>query len=102
MLKERDLFEDLGVGLRIVLSRVWSDYRWGFGLDIGVIDHLYTQLVTTSNYSAIANFHTLQITSVHAKYFSVCNVFASSCLVMVSNSGCFWGHVLSEWWLPSN
>jgi hypothetical protein len=29
---------------------------------IGFIDHLYTALRTTCNYSAIADFHTLQIT----------------------------------------
>jgi hypothetical protein len=34
---------------------VWSDHRRGFGLDNGFIDHLYTRLGTTSNYSAIAN-----------------------------------------------
>jgi hypothetical protein len=32
----------------------------GFGLVTGFIEHLYTQLVTTSNYSAIANSHALQ------------------------------------------
>jgi hypothetical protein len=30
---------------------------------IAFIAHLYTQLVTTSNYSAIANSHTLQFTT---------------------------------------
>jgi hypothetical protein len=34
----------------------------GFGLEIGFIDHLYTQLVTTCNYGAIADLHTLQFT----------------------------------------
>jgi hypothetical protein len=29
----------------------------GFGLVIGFIAHLYTQLVTASDYSAIANSH---------------------------------------------
>jgi hypothetical protein len=41
-----------------------------FGLDIGFIDHLYTQVVTKSNYSAIANLHTLQITIAPANFFS--------------------------------
>jgi hypothetical protein len=31
------------------------------------IDHLYTQVGTTSNYSAIANLHTLQIATEPAK-----------------------------------
>jgi hypothetical protein len=29
-----------------------GDYRRGFGLDIGFLDHLYTRLISTSNYSA--------------------------------------------------
>jgi hypothetical protein len=33
------------------------------GIWIGFIDHLYTPLGSTSNYSAIANLHTLQITA---------------------------------------
>jgi hypothetical protein len=33
----------------------------GYGMVNGFIDHLYTSLGTTSNYSAIANLHTLQI-----------------------------------------
>jgi hypothetical protein len=32
-----------------------SEYRRGFGLDFGFIDHFNTALVTTLNYSAIAN-----------------------------------------------
>jgi hypothetical protein len=43
---------------------------------------LLTWLVITLNYSAIANFHTLQITTAHAKSFPACSVFTSSCLVM--------------------
>jgi hypothetical protein len=39
-----------------------SDSRRGFGLDIGLIDHFNSQLVITFNYSAIADFNTLQIT----------------------------------------
>jgi hypothetical protein len=37
----------------------------GFGLVIGVTDHL--QIVTTSNCSAIANSHTLQFTTARTK-----------------------------------
>jgi hypothetical protein len=50
-------------------------------LVIGFIEHL--QIVTTSNYSAIANSHTLQFTTARKKY-SVCCVFASRCLVAAS------------------
>jgi hypothetical protein len=50
------------------------------------IDHLNTQLVTTSNYSAIANLHTLQITRAYAKSFPACNVFTGRFLLTASNS----------------
>jgi hypothetical protein len=53
--------------LHIVTWR--SDYKWGFGLEIRFIDHFNTRLVTTLTYSANTNFHTLQITTAHAKYF---------------------------------
>jgi hypothetical protein len=62
------------------------DYRRGFGLEIGFIDHFNTRLVTTLNYSAVADLHTLQITRGHAKSFPVCNVFPSRFLVTASNS----------------
>jgi hypothetical protein len=42
----------------------------GYGLLNGFIDHLYTRLGSTSHYSAIANLHTLQITTAPAKAFS--------------------------------
>jgi hypothetical protein len=45
------------------------DYRWGFGLEICFIDQFDTWLVTTLNYSATADLHTLQITTAHAKSF---------------------------------
>jgi hypothetical protein len=44
-----------------------NDYRRGFGLEIGFTDHFNTRLVTTLNYSAIANLQTLQITTAHSK-----------------------------------
>jgi hypothetical protein len=34
------------------------------------IDHLYTRLITTSNYSTTADFHSSQITTAPAKPFS--------------------------------
>jgi hypothetical protein len=34
-------------------------------MEIGLTD--YIQIVTTSNYNTIANFHTLQITTAHTK-----------------------------------
>jgi hypothetical protein len=48
---------------------IMGDYQRGFRLEIGFIDHFNTRLVTTLNYSVIANFHTLQITTIHAKSF---------------------------------
>jgi hypothetical protein len=64
-----------------------SGSRLGFGLDIGFIGHFNTLLESTLNYSAIANFHTLQFTRTHAKSFPPCRIFTSSCLVKVSNNG---------------
>jgi hypothetical protein len=46
-----------------------SDYQRGFGLEVGFIDHFNTQPVITLNYSAVADFHTLQITTEHVKTF---------------------------------
>jgi hypothetical protein len=43
--------------IEIYCHVLWSDYGRCFILDIGFIDHLYTQLGTTSNYSAITNLH---------------------------------------------
>jgi hypothetical protein len=56
-------------------------------LEIGFIDHFNTKLVTTPNYSAIANFHNLQFNRVHTKSFPVRSVFSSSCLVTAPNNG---------------
>jgi hypothetical protein len=55
--------------------------------DIGFIYHLYTRLVISLTYSAITNFHTLKITSVHPNFFPACSIFTSSCLVTVPNNG---------------
>jgi hypothetical protein len=49
-----------------------SASRRGFGLEIGFIDHFNTQLVTTLNYSVIADLHILQIIRAHRLVFSVC------------------------------
>jgi hypothetical protein len=51
----------------------------GFGLDIGYIDHF--QVVTTNNYYTVADFHTLQITTAHAKSSPACSVFTRRFLV---------------------
>jgi hypothetical protein len=66
-----------------------SDCRQGFGLEIGFSHHLTTQLVTTitSNYSAFANLHTLQITTAPAKFSPACCVLISRSLITASNSG---------------
>jgi hypothetical protein len=70
-----------------ILSRICGDSRPVFGLANGFIDHLYTQLGTTSNYSATANLHTLQITTAIAKPFPACCIFTSRSLTTASNSG---------------
>jgi hypothetical protein len=46
-----------------------SDYRRGLDLVIGFIEHL--QIATTSDYSSIANWHTLQFTTARTKSSSV-------------------------------
>jgi hypothetical protein len=63
------------------------DCRRGFGLVNGFIDHFNIRLVTTSNYSAIADFHTLKNTAAHAKSLPAFSVFTSPSLVTASNSG---------------
>jgi hypothetical protein len=59
----------------------------GVGLDIALIDHLYTRLESTGYYSVIANLHNSQITTAPAKRFPVCCVFTSRVLATASNSG---------------
>jgi hypothetical protein len=53
----------------------------------GFIGNLYTQLGNTSNYSVIANFHTLQITTACAKPFPACYILTNRSLTTASNSG---------------
>jgi hypothetical protein len=57
-----------------------SDYRRGFGLVIGFVDHFNTRLVTALNYSAINGLHTA-----HAKSFQ--SAVASRFPVTDLNSG---------------
>jgi hypothetical protein len=57
----------------------------GFGLVTGFVEHLNIQLVTISNYNAITDQHTLQITIAHAKHRSFI-VFPSRCLVTALNN----------------
>jgi hypothetical protein len=52
----------------------------GFGLVTLFIEHLYTQPITTSNCSTLANSHTLQFTRARTKSFQFA-VFSSRCLV---------------------
>jgi hypothetical protein len=55
-------------------------------LDIGFTEHFTTRLGTTSNYSAIANLHTSQITTPHNTSFPAC-VCSRRSLVTAFNSG---------------
>jgi hypothetical protein len=58
-----------------------------FGLANGFTDHLYTPLGTTSNYSAIADFHTLQITSTHQVFsVSTSRILATDFNTVINNS----------------
>jgi hypothetical protein len=62
-----------------ILSRVGVILDWVFDWMLDLLIH-----VVTMN---IANIHTLQITTAHAKYFPACGVFTSRSLVTASNSG---------------
>jgi hypothetical protein len=59
----------------------------GFRLAFGFIDHLYTRLGTTSNYSTTANLHNSQITTAPAKPFPAFCVFSNHYLVTAYNCG---------------
>jgi hypothetical protein len=59
------IFEKTFILLNNITVTCMSDYRRGLGWLIRFIDWLH--IVTTSNYSAIANSHTLQITTTRTK-----------------------------------
>jgi hypothetical protein len=59
-----------------------SDYRRGFGMVFGFIEHL--QIVTTSNYKAVANSCTHLLTTAHTKFSQF--VFTSRFLVTDTNN----------------
>jgi hypothetical protein len=55
--------------MTIYIVTILSDNRQGFALEIEFIDDL--QVITICNYNTIADFHTLQINTAHAKSFSL-------------------------------
>jgi hypothetical protein len=57
------------------------DSRRGLQLEIGLIDHFNTRLVTTINYSANVNLYTLEIIAAHAKSFQSAAISTSRALV---------------------
>jgi hypothetical protein len=59
-----------------------------------VTHNLYTRLKTTSNYSAIANLHNLQITTAPTKPFPACFVLTSRSLATVLTVEIFQIHAL--------
>jgi hypothetical protein len=65
---------------------VLNDNRRGLDWILNLLEHFTTRLGTRNNYSAIANLHTLQLTTEHDK-FSACSVFSSRSLVTASNNG---------------
>jgi hypothetical protein len=68
----------------LLYCHVYESPHMGFGLVIGFTDHL--QIVTTSNYSSVANSRSAVWYSRHL-IFSVCCVF-TGILVAASNGGC--------------
>jgi hypothetical protein len=67
----RDYFSPFAAMHIMLLWRVCSDYRRGFGLDIGFINRFNTKLVIILNYSDIADFHSLQFTVLHSLMLSI-------------------------------
>jgi hypothetical protein len=63
----------------------FSDYRRGFGLVVGFVEHL--QLVTTSKYYALTVLHTSQISIGHTRSSQSVTVFTSRCLAAAFDGG---------------
>jgi hypothetical protein len=59
-------------GIFLDIFTCMRDSLRGFELEIGYINRFEKRLVTTFNYSAIADLRTLQITRAHRIVFSVC------------------------------
>jgi hypothetical protein len=87
--------ENQGKGFR--LCRLYLKYCMkGFGLVNGFIDHLYRRLLSTSNYSAVANQHSSQIATAHAKPLPASRAFTSRSLATASGSGDSLVHALKS------
>jgi hypothetical protein len=71
--KQEELTVFNGFNYRIIYSFYivtrTSDYRRGFYWRLYLLTTLTHDLLATINYSAIADFHTLQITKAHTKSF---------------------------------
>jgi hypothetical protein len=63
--------------------------RVGMNIEFGLVNRIiyHLQIVTTSNYSATANYHNSHIITAPAKPFTVCYVLTSCSLATASNSG---------------
>jgi hypothetical protein len=59
------------------------DSRRGFGLQIGFIDNFNTRLVTTLIIALSLIFHTVQITTTHAKSFQFVRFEVSTAVTMM-------------------
>jgi hypothetical protein len=82
--KQRHTPEDSTIQCKYIATcRGVVDYRRSMDL---ILDFL-TPLGTASKYDAIANLHTLKITTAPAEHFPVCRFFNSRSLATASNSG---------------
>jgi hypothetical protein len=72
-----------------------SDYRRGFGLDIGFIDH-YTHDSELQAITPPPLISTLYKSLAHTLSFPACYVFTSRSLVTASNSGDYWASSLKS------